>query len=102
PRFVFQMHGERELADIIGSYREDEYGRIKLTSKPYRDAQGRTRFKLPLLDMLANGGVFTLDEGAIGERGRELLSWFAAVAARDREIVIQEFPGREIRIPVHP
>lgn len=100
PRFVFQMHGERELADLIGGYREDRYGRIELTSKPQRDAQGRPRFKLPLLDMIANGGVFVLDEGAIGERGRELLSWFSA-AVRDKEIVLQEFPGQEIRIPVH-
>ncbi|HAM36952.1 MAG TPA: hypothetical protein DEB40_06955 [Elusimicrobia bacterium] len=102
PRFVFQMHGERELSDLIGSYREDQYGRIKLTAVPRRHSHGRERFALPLLDMIVNGGVFVLDEGAVGERGRELLSWFSAVASRDREIVVQEFPGREIRLPVHP
>jgi WD40 repeat protein/MoxR-like ATPase len=101
PRFVFQMHGERELSDLLGAFREDPEGRLVLTARPTRDARGRLRFKLPLLDMIANGGLFVLDEGAIGERGRELLSWFSGLAAGDREIVLQEFPGFALRLPVH-
>ncbi len=102
PLFVFQMHGERELSDLIGGYREDAQGRLRLSSRPTKDAEGRLRFKQPLLDMIANGGVFVLDEGAIGERGRELLSWFAGLTSGAGEIVLQEFPGRELRIPIHP
>ncbi len=101
PRFVFQMNGERELSDLLGAFREDPDGRLVLTARPVRDAQGRQRFKLPLLDMIVNGGIFVLDEGAIGERGRELLSWFSGLANGDREIVLQEFPGSALRLPVH-
>ncbi|MEK6543611.1 MAG: AAA family ATPase [Elusimicrobiota bacterium] len=100
PRYVFQMHGQRELQDLIGSYREDRDGKIHLTATPRRDAQGRIRFKLPLLDFLVNGGVYVLDEGAIGAQGQSILSWFSAIAHRDKEIVIHEFPGREMRLPL--
>ncbi|MFA6091535.1 MAG: AAA family ATPase [Elusimicrobiota bacterium] len=102
PRHIFLSHGGRELSDLIGGLREDEYGRLQLTAEPTHDAEGRMRFKIPLLDMLANGGVYAVDEGAVGEKGRELLSWFSAVVRGDREIVLQEFPGREIVIKVHP
>jgi MoxR-like ATPase len=102
PRFVFQMHGERELSDLLGAFREDPDGNLVLTARPFRDGQGRLRFKPPLLDMIVNGGLFVLDEGAIGERGREMLSWFSGILHRDPEIVLQEFPGRAMRLRVHP
>jgi MoxR-like ATPase len=96
------MHGERELSDLIGSFREDEYGRLTLSARPRRDPSGRLRFKPKLLDFLVNGGVFNADEGAVGERARELLSWLALVARGEKELVLQEFPGSEIRLKVHP
>ena len=98
PRHVFQMHGERELSDLIGSYREDSFGRLHLTALPLQDG----RYRLPLLEALTRGGVFVLDEGAVGDRGREVLSWFSAAARGDKELVLHAFPGHEIRLDVHP
>ncbi|MFA6093066.1 MAG: AAA family ATPase [Elusimicrobiota bacterium] len=102
PRHTFLMHADRELSDLIGSFREDEYGRLVLTARPVRDAQGRLRFKPELLDMLVNGGVFNADEGAVGERARELLSWPALIARGEKKLILQEFPGSEIALERSP
>lgn len=98
PRTVFQMHGERELSDWIGTYREDANGRIILTSR----SMSNGRYRSPLLDYLVYGGVFVTDEGAIGERGRDLMSWLSPVVHGDQKIFIEEFPGRVIELTVHP
>ncbi|MBI3012744.1 MAG: hypothetical protein HYY63_03880, partial [Elusimicrobia bacterium] len=101
PRTVFQMHGERDISDWIGTYREDSRGRIILSCRSWIDKSGKKRYRQPLLDYLVNGGVFVSDEGAIGEQGRELMSWLSAIVARDKEIYISEFPGHLIKLEVH-
>lgn len=102
PKHVFQMHGERDLSDWIGNYRENSSGRIVLTNVPSVDSKGRRRYRQPLLDFLANGGVFVADEGAIGERGREMMSWLSSVVQGDNKIFLEEFPGHVTEIDVHP
>jgi len=164
PNHIMQMHGERELSDFIGSYREDDEGRIYLSCRPLtlevkqiKDTiSGRLidhlektgilvpvdktkekyswemsiysvddlnkllaekcpdisssdkqkvcsliHYRQPLLEMMTHGGIFTLDEGAIGDKGRKLLSWISAILRGDKTIYLQEFPGREISFHVH-
>jgi len=56
----------------------------------------------PLLEMLTHGGVFNLDEGAVGDKARELLSWFSGIVNGDGFITIEEIPGLSIRLDIHP
>ncbi|OGR80474.1 MAG: hypothetical protein A3I11_08990 [Elusimicrobia bacterium RIFCSPLOWO2_02_FULL_39_32] len=100
PRHKFQMHGEREISDWIGGYRENSSGQIILTSKPYIK-DGIKRFRHPLLDYIVNGGLFVVDEGAIGDEGRELMSWLSSIVHGDKKVYLEEFPGRVIELDVH-
>ncbi|MCB4792139.1 MAG: AAA family ATPase [Elusimicrobia bacterium] len=109
PRHLFQMHGERELADLIGGFKEDSQGRLILTSEPVKDANGavifdkkdgKPHYRQKFLECLVHGGVYIFDEGAVGEQGRELLSWLSAVGRGDTEIYLEEFPGRTIKLEV--
>lgn len=102
PAHVFQMHGERDLSDWIGMSRENSSGRIVLTNVPFRDDQGKQRYRQPLLDFLVNGGVFVADEGAIGDRGLEMMSWLSSIVQGDKKIYLEEFPGHVTEIDVHP
>lgn len=103
PRFVFQMHGERELSDWLGGYREDNAGNFVLTTgQKVTGPDGRTHFRLPLLELLTTGGVFVVDEGAIGDRGRQLLNWLSPLLQGDKKLFIEEFPGHPMEVTVHP
>ncbi|MGB3082086.1 MAG: AAA family ATPase, partial [Candidatus Omnitrophota bacterium] len=164
PGYAFQMHGEREITDIIGSYREDNEGNVCLSNRPLpvsrketekkvspallrklttagiltsKDKGGKfewatgiytnidlggalqkklpdleeeekgqiislLHYRQPLLEFLTHGGVFIADEGAIGEKGRDLLSWFSRIVSGDEVISLHEFPGHELRVKVHP
>ncbi|MBF0531693.1 MAG: AAA family ATPase [Candidatus Omnitrophica bacterium] len=164
PVFVLQMHGQRDLSDLIGAYREDEHGRYYLSMKPKPvakdileaavapalvsrllekgvirvddkdpevyywgygiyslvdleerlDALGGilgqpdkkalralVHYRLPLLEFLTWGGIYIVDEGAIGEQGQALINWFSRIVNGDSEISIDDFTGLSIRFKVH-
>jgi len=101
PKYVFQMHGRRNLSDWIGGYSEDGYGNVQRDNNP--DENGR--FKQQFLNALVNGGVFIVDEGAVGEKARAMLNWLSQILrrrTRGGELVLNEFPGLEIPLRIHP
>ncbi|MBN2144656.1 MAG: AAA family ATPase [Candidatus Aureabacteria bacterium] len=101
PSYVFQMHGQRNLSDWVGGYSQDAHGNIRRNNIP--DEKGH--FRQTLLEAITHGGVFVVDEGAVGKKGRALLNWLS-VLLRDRTpgrtFTLHEFPGLEIPLTVHP
>ncbi|MBF0386163.1 MAG: AAA family ATPase, partial [Candidatus Omnitrophica bacterium] len=99
PVEVYSAHGLSSLEDIIGGFTQDEQGRIILTAEP--DSQGH--YKIPFLEMLTHGGLFIIDEGAVGERSRALISLLTGLARGEKIFVLNQFPGRPRKVlEVHP
>jgi WD40 repeat protein/MoxR-like ATPase len=88
--FLYSAYARSHLRDFLGMLTKDENGRMVLTGKP--DAQGR--FKVPFLDMYTHGGVFIIDEGAIGRQSQALISWLTGFARGEQQLVIHH-PGEE-------
>ncbi len=94
PSYVFQMHGQRTLSDWIGGYSEDGKGHLTRNNLPNDEGH----FRQELLEAITHGGVYVVDEGAVGKKGRELLNWLApllrALRTRGdgRKIFLHEFP----------
>ncbi|MBN1982168.1 MAG: AAA family ATPase [Chitinivibrionales bacterium] len=104
---MFMVHGDRELSDWIGCYREDETGTLILTSAPHFavDASGQVvgkHFAVPFLDFLVNGGLFIVDVNTTTAKCREKLSWLSSVIQGQNTIFLEEFPGRRIELEVNP
>jgi len=96
--FVYSAHGRSNISDFIGQYTQDEDGHFVLTARP--DAQGN--FQIPFLQLLTHGGVFIIDEGAIGKRAQGLIAWLSQIAKGDQVIVLNEHPGVEpVRLERH-
>ncbi|MBF0595136.1 MAG: AAA family ATPase, partial [Candidatus Omnitrophica bacterium] len=165
--FRLQMHGERELEHVFGSYNEDDHGRLRLDARPLPvkeqalrliSAKTKTRlaaanilmpdrehlgyfvwgstvigngnlkdalkrlvsegkeiplseqkillecqhYRLPLLEFLAHGGGYTLDEGPVGEGGEDVIGWFSGIVNGDKRVSVDIFPGVSIVMDVHP
>ncbi|MFH1790483.1 MAG: AAA family ATPase, partial [Candidatus Omnitrophota bacterium] len=86
---VYSAHARAHLEDFIGTYAQDEHGRFVLTAK-----EDDGRFRVPFLDFYKNGGVFIIDEGAIGRRSQALISWLTGIARGETELVLYEHSGR--------
>jgi len=63
PFSKFQMHGEREIADLLGGYRDDAYRRKILSSRPKEILEKRIEAVLGqrLAIELINKGIFVAD-----------------------------------------
>jgi len=89
--FLYSSHDRVHLQDLIGEYTQDETGNFVLTSTP--DENGH--FTVPFLEHFVHGGGYIIDEGAIGRRAQELIAWLGPIAAGQKELYLQEHPGKE-------
>ncbi|MBF0215528.1 MAG: AAA family ATPase [Candidatus Omnitrophica bacterium] len=96
--YLYSAHANSHLRDLIGSYVQDKDGKYVLTA---REKDGH--FMAPFLECLKNGGVFIIDEGAIGVNAQAIISWLTGIARGDKEIAINEHLGMDepLRIKRH-
>lgn len=102
PSYIFQMHGQRKLSDWIGGYETDSLGMIRRNN--IADADGHY-IDHDLLEAITHGGLYVIDEGAIGKKGRALLNWLSDIVRAKKsgeKVVLHEFPGQKIELTVHP
>jgi MoxR-like ATPase len=105
---VYSVHGDVELTDWIGHFSQREDGNYVLGTEPdiSSDVEGNPVYKFPnseFLDFLVNGGLWIIDEGAIGKRSKNLLAWLAPIARGEKKVYIYEHPGRDpIELTVNP
>ncbi len=98
--FLYSAYARAHIQDFIGGYTQDEKGRFILTG----NRRGDGHFDIPFLETFAHGGVFIIDEGAIGMRAKALISWLTGIARGDDALVINEHPGLDepIVLKRHP
>ncbi|MBW2044858.1 MAG: hypothetical protein JRI96_08230, partial [Deltaproteobacteria bacterium] len=92
--YLFSSHDRVDLKDFIGEFSQDESGNYILTSIP--DAAGH--YNVPFLDLYTHGGVFVVDEGAIGNRAQQLIAWLGPIAQGEKELRLEDHPGRDVQV----
>ncbi|MGD2279395.1 MAG: hypothetical protein PVH45_04815, partial [Candidatus Omnitrophota bacterium] len=95
PSYIFPMRKGIDLTDWLGKYYQDEYGNFVITSRPYKGKDGKLHYREHLLEFMAHGGVFIVDEGALGKDAERMLQWLALIAQGKRKIKITEHPSSE-------
>jgi len=95
PHFTFQMRKGIDLTDWLGRFYQDENGNFVITTRPYIGDDGKLHYREKLLDYMLNGGVFIIDEGALGKDAERMLQWFIQIAQGIKKVRITEHPSQE-------
>ncbi|MBF0252216.1 MAG: AAA family ATPase [Candidatus Omnitrophica bacterium] len=97
--YVFSSHDRVHISDFIGEFTQRNDGNYDITCTP--DESGH--YSLPFLEMFTHGGVYIIDEGAIGERAKQLIAWLGPLATGETTLVVEDHPGdKSLVFKKHP
>ncbi len=87
----FSMYTDVDLTDFTGRIVRKGAGSYAMTAA--RDPKRDNRFILDFLRLYENGGVFVMDEGAIGTQAMGVIAWLVHLAHSDSLEVVVEGEG---------
>ena len=89
------MSANVELADLVGGL-ELNYTADRKQINVNRDKN--------LIQKIENGGIFVLDEAAMSQQAKEVISWFSELTQKrpGQTIQLQDIPGHTRELTIHP